>query len=158
MRVIADAIRVSDLSIEGAGGTSIHIDRLKREKLDISGSGALKAEVAGEVGRQRIAISGAGEYLGARLVSDDASVIVSGAGRVVVNARRTLNATISGAGSVEYLGEPKVTERISGAGSVRRRGNSAAGQRSGRRVLRPRAAARRAPAVSAAPLDGIDRT
>ncbi len=126
VRVIADGIRVPDLTIEGAGGTSIHIDRLQAEKLDISGAGALKAEIGGAVGTQRIAISGAGEYRGARLASDDASVTVSGAGRVTVNARRTLNVRISGAGSVDYLGDPKVTEDISGAGSVRRRGTTAA--------------------------------
>ncbi len=126
VRVLADGLRVPELTIEGAGGTAIHIDQLQASRLDISGSGALKAEVSGEVGRQRIIISGAGEYRGARLVSDDTSVTVSGAARVVVNVRRTLDATISGAGSVEYIGDPEVTERIGGAGSVRKRGNSAA--------------------------------
>ena len=66
-------------------------------------------------------ISGAGEYRGARLVSQNATVTVAGAGQVVIHAVKTLNATISGAGSVDYIGDPKVTERVSGAGRVRRR-------------------------------------
>jgi hypothetical protein len=48
-------------------------------------------------------------------------VTVAGAGKVTVNAEKTLKATISGAGSVDYLGNPRVTESISGAGKVRRR-------------------------------------
>ncbi len=71
-----------------------------------------------------MSIAGAGEYRGGKLVSDNTTVTVSGAGRVVVYAERTLKATISGAGSVEYLGDPQVTEQISGAGRVRKRDTS----------------------------------
>ena len=39
----------------------------------------------------------------------------------MVNARKTLNASISGAGVVEYIGDPVVKESISGAGRVKRR-------------------------------------
>ena len=46
---------------------------------------------------------------------------VSGAGKIVVNARKTLTARISGAGVVEYLGDPVVKESISGIGRVKRR-------------------------------------
>jgi hypothetical protein len=56
-------------------------------------------------------------------------VSVAGAGQVVINAEKTLNATISGAGSVDYIGDPKVTERVSGAGRVRRRDAADIGMR-----------------------------
>ena len=46
---------------------------------------------------------------------------MSGAGKVFVNAARTLKVSISGAGTVDYLGDPKVTQEISGMGRVKRR-------------------------------------
>ncbi len=57
------------------------------------------------------------EYQAAKLQSDNATVDVSGAGNIVVNARKKLKASISGAGVVEYLGDPVVKESISGVGT-----------------------------------------
>lgn len=127
VRLSAAAIKVPALKISGAGGTQITIDELAADQLRIAGAGALKAEIAGRVERQNVAISGAGEYRSPRLVSQDATVNVAGAGKVLVNAQKTLKATISGAGSVEYVGDPEVTRSVSGAGSVRRRESSRAG-------------------------------
>jgi hypothetical protein len=121
VKISAKSIHVPELRIEGAGGTTVRIDDLQTGRLRVSGSGAIRAEMSGRATEQTLSISGAGEYRGARLVSDVATVTVTGAGRVVVHAEKTLTATISGAGSVEYLGDPKVTERVSGAGSVRKR-------------------------------------
>ena len=121
VKLTAGSLRAPALKIAGAGGTEIRIDDLQAQKLELAGAGALKAEIAGSVTEQSVAISGAGEYRGARLASDTASVSVAGAGKVIVNVRRSLDAAISGAGSVEYVGDPKVTERISGLGRVQRR-------------------------------------
>ena len=121
VKLSAASLRAPSLRIAGAGGTEIRIDDLQSQKLELAGAGALKAELAGSVAEQTIAISGAGEYRGARLVGDTASVSVAGAGKVVVHARKSLDASISGAGSVEYVGDPEVTERISGIGRVRKR-------------------------------------
>jgi hypothetical protein len=121
VKLTAAEIKVPELRIAGAGGTSVRIDNLQSSQLRLSGAGALKAELAGRVTDQHVSIAGAGEYRGAKLVSQNATVSVAGAGQVVINAEKTLNATISGAGSVDYIGDPKVTERVSGAGRVRRR-------------------------------------
>ena len=121
VKLTATEIKVPELRIAGAGGTSVRIDNLQGSQLRLSGAGALKAELAGRVTDQHVSIAGAGEYRGAKLVSQNATVSVAGAGQVVINAEKTLNATISGAGSVDYIGDPKVTERVSGAGRVRRR-------------------------------------
>jgi hypothetical protein len=121
--VALSAARISapELKIAGAGGTSVRIDDLQTRQLSLAGAGALKAELAGTATAQTVAISGAGEYRGGKLKSQHATVNVAGAGKVIVNAEKTLKATISGAGSVEYYGDPQVTERVSGVGSVRRR-------------------------------------
>ena len=127
VKLTATAIKVADLKIAAAGGTQVKIDDLQAGQLRLSGAGALKAELAGRVADQTVSISGAGDYRGARLVSQNATVTVAGAAKVVVNAEKTLHATISGAGMVEYLGDPEVTERVSGAGRVRRRDASGTG-------------------------------
>ena len=121
VKLTAAGMKVDDLRITGAGGTTIRIDDLSARQLKLSGAGALRADLSGRVGEQSVTISGAGDFRGAKLVSQDATVTVAGAGRVVINAEKTLKATISGAGSVEYVGDPVVTERVSGAGRVKRR-------------------------------------
>jgi Putative auto-transporter adhesin, head GIN domain len=121
VRISAREIRVPALRIDGSGGTTIAIDDLRASTLTIDGSGAVKADIAGQVTEQRISISGAADYQAAKLQSDTASVDVSGAGKIVVNVRKKLNASISGAGTVEYIGDPAVTQSISGAGRVKRR-------------------------------------
>ncbi len=121
VRIQAREIRVPALSIDGSGGTTILIDDLRTTTLSIDASGALKAELAGQVTDQNISVSGAANYQAGRLVSDNAKVDVSGAGKVMVNARKTLSADISGAGTVEYIGDPVVKESISGAGHIKRR-------------------------------------
>jgi hypothetical protein len=121
VRISAREIHVPELSIDGSGGTTIQIDDLRAGRLSVEGSGALKAELAGQVTDQSIEISGAASYQAAKLISDNASVEVSGAGKIVVNARKKLSASLSGAGVVEYIGDPVLKESISGAGRIRRR-------------------------------------
>lgn len=121
VRLTAGDVRVPALRIASAGGATLRFDNLQARELKLSGAGAIQAEMAGQVENQILSISGAGEYRGARLRTMSTTVNVAGAGRVVVNVERTLDATISGAGSVEYLGDPEVTERVSGVGRVRKR-------------------------------------
>lgn len=122
VKVTATGLRVPRLAVSGAGGTSVRIAGLVADSLDVDGAGALQAVISGQVGTQKVSISGAGEYDAPDLVSADATVVVAGAGQVVVHATRTLDATISGAGQVEFLGSPQVTEHVSGIGRVKRRG------------------------------------
>lgn len=121
VQLTAGDVRLPSLRIESAGGASIKFDNLQARELQLAGAGAIRADMAGRVDEQTVSIAGAGEYRGANLRSTHATVDVAGAGRVVVNAERTLKATISGAGSVEYVGDPQVTESVSGVGSVRKR-------------------------------------
>lgn len=121
VKLTAGAFKADELKIAGAGGTAIRIDALDARSLRLSGAGALKADLAGRVTDQTLTISGAGDFRGGRLVSQNATVTVAGAGQVVVNAEKTLRANISGAGTVDYLGDPQVTESVSGVGRVRRR-------------------------------------
>jgi Putative auto-transporter adhesin, head GIN domain len=121
VKITTDSLRTDSFAIGVSGAASLHLDGLEVKQLTLTGSGAMKAEISGHAVTQKIAISGAGYYRAADLQSDEASVAVSGAGRVIVNASKTLQVGISGAGLVEYLGNPALTQRVSGAGRVRRR-------------------------------------
>jgi hypothetical protein len=120
VRLVADKLRTDALSLRFSGAAKVQIGALEAKTLAINGSGAFKAEIAGRVDEQRISISGAGDYHALDLVSDRASITVSGAGRVAVNAQKTLDADVMGAAKVDYKGDPKVTQRTSGAARVRR--------------------------------------
>jgi hypothetical protein len=119
--VVAEGLKAEQLVLDFAGACKLRLRDLQASAVHLDGSGSIKAEVSGSVGRQSIELSGAGSYDGAGLVSDEAAVDVSGAGKVVINARKTLAVEISGAGVVEYIGEPKLRQSISGFGKVARR-------------------------------------
>ncbi len=121
VKLTAAKIDATELRVSASGGTSVRIDDLQAQRLRLSGAGALKATLAGRVVDQDVSISGAGEVHADRLESDNAKVSVSGAGSIVINAKKTLRASISGAGSVEYYGDPEVKQSVSGVGRVKRR-------------------------------------
>jgi hypothetical protein len=125
VKVVAERLAIPHLGLALNGAGSVRIASIEADELTLSGAGAVKADIAGRVGTQKISMTGAGVYRAGELQSDHATVAVSGAGKALVNAAKTLTVDISGAGSVEYLGDPKVTERVSGAGKVRRRDTTA---------------------------------
>jgi len=124
VRVTVPRLQASTLRIGASGGAHLTIDDLTATTLRVEGSGALSAELAGRVDDQYVSISGAGSYNAERLQAATATVAVSGVGNVIVNAQRTLRASISGAGLIEYTGDPQVTENVSGMGRVRRHDSS----------------------------------
>jgi hypothetical protein len=117
----ADSLRSNNLFLDFEGACTLRLTDLQATSLRLDGSGATKVEIGGKVARQKIDLSGAGSYQAERLVSDEAVVDVSGAGKAVVNASHSLSVDISGAGKVEYLGDPQLKQSISGIGKVERR-------------------------------------
>jgi hypothetical protein len=104
-----------------SGAAMISLSDLSGEQLAVNHSGAGQVTVAGTVAEQRVTLSGAGSYDGAALVSERATVDLSGLGSVVVNASERLDATLSGAGSIAYIGSPELHEQVTGLGSIRQR-------------------------------------
>ena len=121
VNLTADRIATPKLRIAASGGSTVRIGDLDAKALDLHGTGALKATLAGHVVDQTISISGAADVMAAQLASENAEVDVSGAGNIVVNISKTLRATISGAGNIDYFGNPDVKQQVSGVGRVRRR-------------------------------------
>ena len=121
VRLRAAALRTPRLSVVAHGAATLDIDRLDTDLLQLTGAGAVKADVAGRAAEQQIELAGAGVFRGSELAGERVRVVVSGAGKASVRAAQTLDVAISGAGLVDYAGEPKVTQQISGAGKIRRK-------------------------------------
>jgi hypothetical protein len=118
--ITAEPLRAGALAMRLSGAASVTLPALEARSLAVVGSGAFTARLAGRVDEQRVSISGAGDYRAGDLVSERAFVVVSGAGQVVVHARRTLDVELSGAGKVDYKGDPKVTQSVKGAARIHR--------------------------------------
>ena len=111
-------LRARTLTLVASGASTMDIVDIASDRLRVDGAGAVKARLAGRVATQDVTISGAGKYDASLLVSDDADVEVSGAGKVAVHADRKLRLNLSGAASVRYRGNPEVTRHVTGAASI----------------------------------------
>jgi len=104
---------------------------------DVSGSGRIEgtiecetfsAEITGSgyitvTGNSRdldIDISGSGNFNGLEFSINNATVHISGSGKVNINVYENLNVDISGSGEINYLGSPKIDSKISGSGRLKR--------------------------------------
>jgi hypothetical protein len=104
------------LEVSGAG--DVEAEGINTDRLAVTIGGAGNVKAGGEADKQEIDISGSGAYRAENLESKEAKIGVSGAGSAIVNASERLDATVSGAGSVEYVGDPTVKQDVSGAGRV----------------------------------------
>lgn len=107
------------LSIQLSGSGTLELVRLDTPALNLKLSGQGSVTASGKAARQDVTVSGAGSYDGRALANADATLTLSGTGRIQVNVEHTLDATVSGAGEIVYQGSPQVTRRISGVGQIR---------------------------------------
>jgi len=117
-RVKASNIETDRLALALSGAGQINIEALSAGALEVALPGAGAIQVSGEVGEQRVAISGAGSYKASKLESRRASVDLTGAGKATVWAVENLDVAIRGIGSVEYYGSPTLKKSVSGIGSI----------------------------------------
>jgi hypothetical protein len=120
VRVEVASLKTDDLRLDFAGACSMRIGDLQASRLRLDGAGAVKVTIAGKVPAQSIDLSGASSYQAGDLVGETATLQVSGAGKALVNAAKSLKVDISGAGVVNYIGNPTLEQEISGVGKVRR--------------------------------------
>jgi hypothetical protein len=120
VRFSAPTLKSDDLRIDLAGACTLRVGDLQASRLRLDGAGAVKADIAGKVTAQFIDLSGASLYVAGNLVSDSASLQVSGAGKALINATKSLKVEISGAGVVNYIGNPKLEKEVSGVGKISR--------------------------------------
>jgi hypothetical protein len=108
-------------AVSASGAAKVNAANLGGPRFELKGSGAVKATLGGRVDELSIDISGAARIDAIALAARKATVSVSGAGTVEVNAAEKLDVRLSGSGRVGYLGNPAITKSISGAGRIERR-------------------------------------
>jgi len=115
--IATDSLKSDDLTVTTSGSSKadLTID-VKNLNINVSGSGKFKLN--GKATDQYLEISGSGNYDAKNLVSQTASIKISGSGEGILNASEELNIEINGSGNVQYLGSPSINQKISGSGSV----------------------------------------
>ena len=96
---------------------------LEAETLILDNSGGGNALIAGQASEQIIELSGASDYDAPDLLSQTATVQMSGGGSARVWVTESLIADLSGGSEVEYYGDPEVTEKLSGGSGITPLGN-----------------------------------
>lgn len=105
------------LLVTGASGAELH---LKAPAVSGEMTGASKLRLSGQTKDLSIEGTGASHARCFDLLSENATVDLSGASDAEIFASVKLDADASGASGVKYKGEPAVTQRVSGAASVRK--------------------------------------
>ncbi|MDT8382285.1 MAG: head GIN domain-containing protein [Brevefilum sp.] len=114
----SDALTGESLKIQHDGLGKVVLTNLAYENLDVDLGGLGEIEVEGEVQKQSVHIGGAGAYKAALLKSQEAEVVVNGAGMVKVWVETNLVASLTGAGSIKYKGAPVLEESKTGLGTI----------------------------------------
>jgi len=105
------------VTLSGSGALEVTGVKAARFVVRVPGSGTLT--VTGGAKTLDAALAGAGDVRLQGLVAGEVTATVSGAGRLLVNATHSLDATVSGAGAIVYRGNPaRVGEQVTGTGSV----------------------------------------
>jgi len=108
---------LNELSLAGLG--NVTLEQVDGERLIIRLSGAGSIEAAGRLTEQDINVSGAGSYDAGDLLSERASINLSGAGDAVLWVTDVLDVSITGLGNVSYYGDPAVQQSITGLGNIK---------------------------------------
>lgn len=116
--VQASTFEANSLELALPGSGRIAIDQLTATDVGVTLSGSGEIELAGEVVRQDLNISGSGDYRARDLASSSAEIHIGGSGSALVQVDDQLDIVISGSGSVSYIGTPNVSQSVTGSGSI----------------------------------------
>jgi hypothetical protein len=108
---------VLDIDKSGTGNINLSIDV---DKVILNHSGTSNTELSGTATEQKINFSGTGKYNAYKLLSQKASLNLSGVGTAHVNVKNKLAYTLSGIGSIYYKGNPELNGSTSGLGKIKK--------------------------------------
>lgn len=110
----------TELFVLDQSGSAAFSGNFNTGRLEVNMSGAGVVKAMGYAEFQKIVISGAGGYEGARLQCKSCDVTLSGIGGARVYVTDTLKASITGVGGILYRGDPvHIKRRITGLGKVK---------------------------------------
>jgi hypothetical protein len=119
MRVVVSVPSLDTLRLTGSGVVSVAGVTSSSLTLTLAGSGVLRA--GGTATRLEVTLDGSGEVQAGQVVARDVQAVVSGSGRVLITATKSLEASVPGSGAIVYSGNPAVVRTsITGSGAVTR--------------------------------------
>ena len=105
------------LTLSGSGTVVADGIDAKRLTVALPGSGILRAN--GTATALEVEHAGSGDAQLEGIAASDVHAVLSGSGRIVVTATKSLDATVSGSGAIFYGGDPsQVTTSVTGSGVV----------------------------------------
>ena len=119
MSVDVGAPSLEVITLSGIGRIEVEGVRAERLTVRLSGSGVVR--VSGAVRRLDVTLEGSGDAQLSGLGARDVRATVAGTGRITVDAKRSLDASIRGVGEIVYSGHPmRVTTNVAGSGTIHR--------------------------------------
>lgn len=117
MSVTVSVPSLDELTLTGSG--VIAVTGIEAESLTVRlpGSGVLRA--TGAATKLDVTLDGSGDAQLEQLIAGDVRAVVSGSGRIVLTATKSLDASVPGSGAIMYSGDPReVTKSITGSGAI----------------------------------------
>ena len=109
------------LNISGDGVMTLNIEEANNISASIFGDGEI--DIAGDVSKINVSISGDGVFQGERLFAEVALIRVSGDGDALINVSESIDIDLSGDAEVDVFGTADLQEiKISGDATVRNQG------------------------------------
>lgn len=116
--VVANDLKLENLSLEVSGGASLSMDNFFAESIVMDIEGGISVEINGEASRQELNFSGGIDYKAEDFKGEDVKLKMEGAGSAILWASETLDLDLSGAYNVEYYGKPRLSQNVQGIGNL----------------------------------------
>lgn len=105
-----------EIELSGAGDIDLKLD-VEQFEMELSGGGDV--DLSGVAHIVDMEITGAGDVRALGLITEEATLDITGAGEVEITVEKMLDVEITGAGEVKYSGSPEVKQSITGAGELK---------------------------------------
>ena len=107
------------LALKNSGASSIKMDSLDTDKIDIVNSGVGSITIGGLADNVKLQNSGVGSINAEKLKALNVKANVSGVGSITCYASEKIEGRVSGVGSLKYTGNPKHKDtKRTGVGSI----------------------------------------
>ncbi len=117
MSVTVSVPSLDALTLTGSGVIAVTGIEASSLTVRLPGSGVLRA--SGAATKLDVTLDGSGDAQLEQLIAGDVRAVVSGSGRIVLTATKSLDASVPGSGAIMYSGNPReVTKSITGSGAI----------------------------------------
>ena len=117
MSVTVSVPSLDELTLTGSGVIAVTGIEAASLTVRLPGSGVLRA--SGAATKLDVTLDGSGDAQLEQLIAGDVRAVVSGSGRIVLTATKSLDASVPGSGAIMYSGDPReVTKSITGSGAI----------------------------------------